>query len=80
MGEILRFSFMAINTIDDFKDAVVTVMGTRSLQARKRRGATKWLMRHGAQTIITDLKTKRILQESIAEVMRWYEKVSPRFS
>ncbi|MEK9130821.1 MAG: UDP-N-acetylmuramoyl-L-alanine--D-glutamate ligase [Patescibacteria group bacterium] len=70
---------MAINTIDDFKDAVVTVMGLGRFKQGSGVGATKWLMRHGAQTIITDLKNEEDLQESIAEVMRWYEKCRQDF-
>lgn len=59
--------------IDDFKDAVVTVMGLGRFKQGSGVGATKWLMRHGAQTIITDLKSEEELQESVSEVMRWYD-------
>lgn len=37
-------------------------------------GAAKWLIRHGAQTIITDLKDEEELEESMSLVMEWYEK------
>lgn len=68
-----------IKSIEDFKDAVVTVMGLGRLKQGAGVGATKWLMRHGAQTIITDLKSEEDLQESIAEVMRWYEQYRREF-
>ena len=37
-------------------------------------GAAKWLIRHGAQTIITDLKNEVELEESMNLIMEWYEK------
>src|SRR5690606_15395300 len=37
-------------------------------------GAAKWLLRHGAQITITDLKSEVELEESMALVMEWYEK------
>ena len=36
-------------------------------------GAAKWLMLHGAQLVITDLKTEDELKESIEEVMKWFK-------
>jgi len=59
--------------IEDFKDAVVTVMGLGRFKQGSGVGATKWLMRHGAQVIITDLKTEEDLQESVDEIMNWYD-------
>ncbi len=59
--------------ISDFQDAIVTVMGLGRYLQGSGVGVTKWLMRHGAQTVITDLKTEEELKESIAEVMKWYE-------
>ena len=35
-------------------------------------GAAKWLMRHGAQIVITDLKSQEELKESVEEIMTWY--------
>ncbi len=59
--------------IEDFKDAVVTVMGLGRFKQGSGVGATKWLMRHGAQVIITDLKSEAELKESVDEVTNWYE-------
>lgn len=59
--------------ISDFQDAVVTVMGLGRFKQGSGVGATKWLIRHGAQVIITDLKSEEELQESVHEVMRWYD-------
>ncbi len=36
-------------------------------------GAAKWLMRHGAQIVITDLKSEEELKESVEEIMMWYD-------
>lgn len=36
-------------------------------------GAAKWLMRHGAQIVITDLKSEVELKESVDEIMTWYD-------
>ncbi len=59
--------------IKDFKDAIVTVMGLGRFTQGSGVGATKWLLRHGAQVIITDLKTASELKESVDEVTKWYE-------
>ncbi len=58
----------------NFQDAVVTVMGLGRYKQGSGLGAAKWLIRHGAQTIITDLKSEEDLQESMNLVMEWYEK------
>lgn len=59
--------------MEDFQDAAVTVMGLGRLMQGSGVGATKWLIRHGAQVVITDLKTEADLKESVTEVMKWYE-------
>lgn len=65
---------MDLNNIDSFQDAVVTVMGLGRYKQGSGLGATKWLMRHGAQVIVTDLKGPEELEESMAIVNEWYEK------
>ncbi len=60
--------------VEVFKDSVVTVMGLGRFLQGSGVGATKWLMRHGAQTVITDLKTEEDLKESVKEVMKWFSK------
>jgi UDP-N-acetylmuramoylalanine-D-glutamate ligase len=67
---------MSINLDDikSFQDAVVTVMGLGRFKNGSGIGAAKWLMRHGAQIVITDLKSKEELKESVEEIMGWYEK------
>ena len=37
-------------------------------------GAAKWLIRHGAQVTITDLKNETDLKDSMDEVMYWFDK------
>lgn len=66
--------YMDYSDISSFKGAVVTVMGLGRYQQGSGLGATKWLMRHGAQVIITDLKDEEELEESMNLVMEWYEK------
>lgn len=41
--------------------------------------ATKWLLRHGAQIVITDLKDQQELKESVDVVMQWYETYRTQF-
>ena len=65
--------------ISDFKDAIVTVMGLGRFTQGSGVGATKWLLRHGAQVIITDLKTQEELKESVDEVTKWYEQYRKDF-
>lgn len=65
---------MDLNRIESFQDAVVTVMGLGRYKQGSGLGATKWLMRHGAQVIVTDLKGEEELEESMAIVNEWYEK------
>lgn len=64
---------MDLSKIENFQDAVVTVMGLGRYKRGSGMGAAKWLIRHGAQTIITDLKDEEELEESMSLVMEWYE-------
>ncbi|MBU1126059.1 UDP-N-acetylmuramoyl-L-alanine--D-glutamate ligase [Patescibacteria group bacterium] len=65
---------MDLSKIENFQDAVVTVMGLGRYKQGSGLGAAKWLIRHGAQTIITDLKDETELEESMALVTEWYQK------
>ncbi len=65
---------MDLRKIENFQDAVVTVMGLGRYKQGSGLGAAKWLIRHGAQTIITDLKDETELEESMELVMEWYHK------
>lgn len=65
--------------ISDFQGAIVTVMGLGRFKQGSGVGATKWLMRHGAQVIITDIKTQADIRESVEEVMYWFEKYRKEF-
>ncbi len=51
---------------------MVTVMGLGRYKKGSGVGAAKWLMRHGAQLVITDLKDEGDLRDSIDEIMTWY--------
>lgn len=61
-----------LSKIENFQDAMVTVMGLGRFKQGSGVGAAKWLMRHGAQIVITDLKTELDLKESVDEIMEWY--------
>ena len=65
--------------IKDIQDAVVTVMGLGRLKKGSGVGATKWLLRHGAQVVITDFRSEDELRESIGEVMSWFESYRVQF-
>ncbi len=66
----MPFSFFSPK---DLQGAVVTVMGLGRHKKGSGVGAVKWLMRHGAQVVITDLKSEDELKESVAEVMLWHD-------
>jgi UDP-N-acetylmuramoylalanine--D-glutamate ligase len=61
-----------LSSIDQFQDATVTVMGLGRYKKGSGIGAAKWLMRHGAQIVITDLKNEQDLRDSVDEIMKWY--------
>lgn len=61
-----------LSSIENIQDAMVTVMGLGRYKKGSGIGAAKWLMRHGAQIVITDLKDENELHESIDEIMHWY--------
>jgi UDP-N-acetylmuramoylalanine--D-glutamate ligase len=61
-----------LSSIKNFQDATVTVMGLGRHKKGSGIGAAKWLMRHGAQLVITDLKDEEELRESVEEIMKWY--------
>lgn len=70
---------MDLSKIENFQDAVATVMGLGRYKQGSGLGAAKWLIRHGAQTIITDLKDEKELEESMSLVTEWYEKYKSQF-
>lgn len=70
---------MDLSDINNFQDAVVTVMGLGRYKQGSGLGAAKWLLRHGAQTIITDLKDETELEESMELVMAYYHKYRDMF-
>ncbi len=61
-----------LSKIENFQDAIVTVMGLGRFKQGSGVGAAKWLMRHGAQIVITDLKSEEELRESVEEITKWY--------
>lgn len=65
---------MDLSSIHNFQDAVVTVMGLGRYKQGSGMGAAKWLVRHGAQTVITDLKDAAELRESVTLLMDWYHR------
>ncbi|HBR80147.1 MAG: UDP-N-acetylmuramoylalanine-D-glutamate ligase [Candidatus Uhrbacteria bacterium GW2011_GWE2_45_35] len=69
-----------LTNVSTFQDAVVTVMGLGRFKNGSGIGAAKWLMRHGAQIVITDLKSHDELKDSVDEIMNWYEKYKAQYS
>ena len=65
--------------IEDIQDMVVTVMGLGRLKKGSGVGATKWLLRHGAQVVITDFRNENELNESIDEVMTWFDEYKAKY-
>lgn len=70
---------MDLSKIDSFKDAIVTVMGLGRFKQGSGLGTAKWLMRHQAQTVITDLKDETELKESVDLVMEWHKKYTEMY-
>jgi UDP-N-acetylmuramoylalanine--D-glutamate ligase len=68
-----------LSSINNFQDATVTVMGLGRYKKGSGIGAAKWLMRHGAQLVITDLKDEQELHESVDEIMHWYSEYRAQF-
>jgi len=69
-----------LSSIDHFQDAMVTVMGLGRFKQGSGVGASKWLMRHGAQIVITDLKSAEELRESVDEIMKWYSQYKKEYT
>ncbi len=63
---------MHLERIDQFQDAAVTVMGLGKYKEGSGFVTATWLIRHGAQTVITDLKTELDLASSLGLLMQWY--------
>jgi UDP-N-acetylmuramoylalanine--D-glutamate ligase len=69
-----------LSSIENFQDAAVTVMGLGRYKKGSGIGAAKWLMRHGAQIVITDLKDEDELRDSVDEIMHWYAEYKKEFA
>lgn len=69
-----------LSAIANFQDATVTVMGLGRYKKGSGIGAAKWLMRHGAQLVITDLKDQEELRESVDEIMHWYTQYRAQYT
>lgn len=69
-----------LSNIKRFQDAMVTVMGLGRYKKGSGIGAAKWLMRHGAQLVITDLKDEEELHESVDEIMHWYSEYREQYT
>ncbi len=68
-----------VTNIASIQDRVVTVMGLGRFKQGSGVGAAKWLLRHGAQIVVTDLKTEQELKESVDLVTQWYETYRQHF-
>ncbi|MBU0646432.1 UDP-N-acetylmuramoyl-L-alanine--D-glutamate ligase [Patescibacteria group bacterium] len=66
---------MDLSKIKNFQDSIVTVMGLGRFKQGSGVGAAKWLIKHGAQTVITDMKSEADLKESVEEVMKHYSQI-----
>lgn len=58
---------------ENFQDKIVTIMGLGRFKQGSGIGSAKWLLRHGAQLVITDLKNDEELRASVEEVSAWYD-------
>ncbi|OGL66570.1 UDP-N-acetylmuramoylalanine--D-glutamate ligase [Candidatus Uhrbacteria bacterium RIFCSPHIGHO2_01_FULL_63_20] len=63
---------LGLTKIENLQDAVVTVMGLGRFKQGSGVGAAKWLMRHGAQIVVTDVKGEKELKSSVDLIMEWY--------
>lgn len=63
---------MRLERIEQFQDAAVTVMGLGKYKEGSGFVTATWLIKHGAQTVVTDLKTEGDLQSSMKLLMDWY--------
>lgn len=63
-----------LHELKDIQDKVVTVMGLGRFKQGSGVGAAKWLLRHGAQIVVTDLKSETELKTSVDLVSEWYSK------
>ncbi|MBI2551493.1 UDP-N-acetylmuramoyl-L-alanine--D-glutamate ligase [Candidatus Uhrbacteria bacterium] len=63
----------------DIQDKIVTVMGLGRFKQGSGVGAAKWLLKHGAQILVTDLKSKKELASSVDLLMDWYTKLRREF-
>lgn len=68
-----------LNNISSFQGAIVTVMGLGRFKNGSGIGTAKWLIRHGAQIVITDLKNEDELRVSVDEITSWYEKYKEEY-
>lgn len=68
-----------ITFVKDIQDKVVTVMGLGRFKQGSGVGAAKWLLRHGAQIVVTDLKSETELKTSVDLVMDWYAKYREQY-
>lgn len=62
-----------LSSISSIRDAVVTVMGLGRFKQGSGIGAAKWLLRHGAQIVVTDVKSEKDLKGSVDLITDWYE-------
>jgi UDP-N-acetylmuramoylalanine--D-glutamate ligase len=63
---------MRLQNIAQFQDAAVTVMGLGKYKEGSGFVTATWLIKHGAQTVVTDLKTETDVQSSMRLLMDWY--------
>lgn len=68
-----------LHDVKDVQDKVVTVMGLGRFKQGSGVGSAKWLLRHGAQIVVTDLKSETELKASVDLVMEWYAKYRDQY-
>jgi UDP-N-acetylmuramoylalanine--D-glutamate ligase len=64
---------MTLTSIEQLKGARVTVMGLGRHKQGSGIGAAKWLLRHGAMLVITDLQSEEELTDSKKEILSWVD-------
>jgi UDP-N-acetylmuramoylalanine--D-glutamate ligase len=64
---------MELTSIEQINNAQVTVMGLGRHKQGSGIGAAKWLLRHGARLIVTDMQSEEELIASKQELLNWVE-------
>ncbi|EKD32808.1 MAG: hypothetical protein ACD_76C00143G0002 [uncultured bacterium] len=62
-----------------FQDTEVTVMGLGRFQQGSGMATARWLISHGAQVLITDLKSEEELKDSVSSLIAWFDEYRAKY-